>query len=50
MSTKTAPTLADIREARARLDGLARVTPVYSSETLSRRSGREVWLKAENLQ
>jgi threonine dehydratase len=26
------------------------VTPVYSSETFSRRSGREVWLKAENLQ
>ncbi len=44
------PTLADIQEARARLDGIARVTPVYSSETFSRLAGREVWLKAENLQ
>jgi threonine dehydratase len=26
------------------------VTPVYSSDTFSRRTGREVWLKAENLQ
>jgi threonine dehydratase len=26
------------------------VTPVYSSETIGRRSGRRVWLKAENLQ
>ena len=29
---------------------MARVTPVYRSETLSRLSGREVHLKAENLQ
>ena len=29
---------------------IARVTPVYGSETLSRLAGREVWLKAENLQ
>jgi threonine dehydratase len=43
-------TLADIEAARARLDGIARVTPVYGSETFSRRSGRTVWLKAENLQ
>jgi threonine dehydratase len=50
MATQTAPTLADIREARDRLDGVARVTPVYSSETLGRLSGRPVWLKAENLQ
>src|SRR6185437_12977700 len=33
-----------------RLDGVARITPVYSSETLSRMTGRTVWLKAENLQ
>jgi threonine dehydratase len=46
----TAPALADIEAARARLDGVARVTPVYRSETLSRACGREVWLKAENLQ
>jgi threonine dehydratase len=48
--TRTAPTLADIEAARARIAGLARVTPVYSSETLSRRAGRGVFLKAENLQ
>jgi threonine dehydratase len=46
----TAPEIADIEAARARLDGVARVTPVYRSETLSRTCGREVYLKAENLQ
>ena len=46
----TAPALADIEGARARLDGIARVTPVYRSETLSAICGREVQLKAENLQ
>jgi threonine dehydratase len=46
----TAPEIADIQAARARLDGVARVTPVYRSETLSRTCGREVHLKAENLQ
>jgi threonine dehydratase len=45
-----APGLAEIEAARARLDGVARATPVYSSETFSRLAGREVWLKAENLQ
>jgi threonine dehydratase len=50
MATKTAPSLNEIKEARARLEGVARVTPVYGSETLSRRVGREVVLKAENLQ
>ena len=50
MATGTAPTLADIEEARRRIDGIARVTPVYSSENLSRLAGRDVWLKAENLQ
>jgi threonine dehydratase len=50
MATRTAPTLADIRAARKRIRTLARVTPVYSSETLGRRSGRPVFLKAENLQ
>src|SRR5436309_7452009 len=47
---KTAPTLADIQEARWRLRGIAEQTPVYLSETFSRRCGREVRLKAENLQ
>lgn len=50
MATRTAPTLADIEQARARLDGIARVTPVFGSETFSRRAGRDVLLKAENLQ
>ncbi len=49
-TTETGPTLADIQEARGRLAGIARVTPVYSSETFSRTVGRDVWLKAENLQ
>jgi threonine dehydratase len=49
-TTETAPTLADIEEARRRLAGIARETPVYPSETFSRRAGRAVLLKAENLQ
>jgi threonine dehydratase len=51
MKTETAPpTLADIEEARKRLVGIARETPVYGSETFSRIAGRDVLLKAENLQ
>src|SRR5918912_1832618 len=50
MAVKTAPTLADIETARARLERVARVTAAYPSETFSRLCGREVWLKAENLQ
>jgi threonine dehydratase len=46
----TRPELADFEAARTRLEGVARVTPVYPSETLSRAVGREVQLKAENLQ
>ena len=41
---------AEIARARERLAGIARVTPVYGSETLSRLTGRPVHLKAENLQ
>jgi threonine dehydratase len=48
--TKSAPTLADIEAARERVAGHARETPVYGSATLSRRCGRDVLLKAENLQ
>ena len=44
------PTLAEIQAARARLDGVAQVTPIHYSETFSRRVGRTVLLKAENLQ
>jgi threonine dehydratase len=50
LAVETAPSLTDVQEARARLEGVARVTPVYGSETLSKRVGRPVWLKAENLQ
>jgi threonine dehydratase len=49
-ATETAPGLPEIEQARARLDGVARVTPVYRSDTLSLACGREVMLKAENLQ
>jgi threonine dehydratase len=47
---RIAPTLADIEEARQRLLGIAELTPIYLSESFSRRCGREVRLKAENLQ
>jgi threonine dehydratase len=47
---RTAPTLADVQDARRRLEGIAEETPIYLSETFSRRCGREVRLKAENLQ
>ena len=51
MATETTgPTLTEIEAARRGLDGIANVTPVYGSETLSRLAGREVVLKAENLQ
>ena len=50
MAIRIAPTLADIQEARERLRGIAEETPIYLSETFSRRVGREVRLKAENLQ
>jgi threonine dehydratase len=46
----TAPTIADIETAAARLAGVARETPVYPTETFSRLAGRPVLLKAENLQ
>jgi threonine dehydratase len=47
---RTVPTLAEVEEARSRLSRIATVTPIYPSETFSRRCGREVRLKAENLQ
>src|SRR3989440_12776280 len=50
VAVETAPTLTDVEEARARLEDVARVTPVYGSETLSKKVGRPVTLKAENLQ
>jgi threonine dehydratase len=50
LATTAEPTLRSIEAARSRLDGVVRVTPVYPSETFSRRAGRVVQLKAENLQ
>jgi threonine dehydratase len=50
MATRTGPGLPEIEAARERIDGIARVTPVYGSETFSQLAGREVFLKAENLQ
>ena len=44
------PDLSDIEAARDVLQGVARVTPMYRSETLGRLAGREVRLKAETLQ
>jgi threonine dehydratase len=49
-ATEIRPGLPEIEAARSRLEGVARVTPVYRSETLSRLVGRDVKLKAENLQ
>jgi threonine dehydratase len=45
-----APTLAEIEAARARIAAVVRETPVYGSETFSRMAGRQILLKAENLQ
>jgi threonine dehydratase len=50
MATLAAPGLPEIEQARGLLEGVARVTPVFPSETLSRLAGRPVRLKAENLQ
>ena len=50
MAIGTAPNLTDIEQAARGLEDVARITPVYRSETFSRLAGREVHLKAENLQ
>jgi len=43
-------TVEDVQEAAARLDGVARRTPVLTSEALDRAVGASVVLKCENLQ
>ncbi|GAA3920006.1 threonine ammonia-lyase [Actinoplanes auranticolor] len=43
-------TLGDVRDAAARLHGVAHRTPVLRSRTLDRLAGTEVHLKAENFQ
>jgi threonine dehydratase len=44
------PNLADIYQARQRISGLVRKTPLIASERLSRLLGTDVYLKLENLQ
>ncbi|KOX11125.1 threo-3-hydroxy-L-aspartate ammonia-lyase [Streptomyces sp. NRRL B-3648] len=41
---------ADVRDAAARLDGIAHRTPVLTSRTLNSLVGAEVFIKAENFQ
>lgn len=43
-------TLADVRDAAARLEGVAHRTPVLRSRTLDRLVGAETFLKCENFQ
>ena len=50
MTNQTAPTLADVQAAQARIGDRARLTPVFESERLSSDLGRKIVLKAENLQ
>ena len=49
-SATLALSLADIREARARLGDAVYRTPCARSETLSRQTGQNIFLKLENLQ
>lgn len=48
--TRLAISLDDVRDAAARLRGVANRTPVHTSRTLNALTGREVWLKCENFQ
>ena len=50
MSQVSRPTLEDVRAAARVIDGVARVSPAFRSETFTRRCGRPVMLKAETLQ
>jgi threo-3-hydroxy-L-aspartate ammonia-lyase len=50
MSTTESITFNDILAARERLRGVAHTTPVVTSRTLNELSGRQVFLKCENLQ
>ena len=50
MSSKPPITIEDVRDAAARLEGVAHRTPVLGSPALDARVGAEVLLKCENLQ
>ena len=44
------PGIAELEDARERLAGTSRTTPVYESHSIAGLTGRPVFLKAENLQ
>src|SRR5918997_6821034 len=50
MTTTLPVTLADVRDAAARIAGVAHRTPVVRSRTLDDLVGAEVFVKCENLQ
>ncbi len=50
MSTRSLPDLNDIRSAAERIKGVATRTPLVESPSLSKRFGREVYLKLECFQ
>ncbi|MFH8238022.1 threo-3-hydroxy-L-aspartate ammonia-lyase [Streptomyces sp. NPDC018321] len=50
MTTAPPVTFADVRDAAARLDGIAHRTPVLTSRTLDALVGAEVFVKCENFQ
>jgi threo-3-hydroxy-L-aspartate ammonia-lyase len=50
MAEVVLPAIGDVRDAAARIHGIAHRTPVFTSRTLDERCGAEVFLKCENLQ
>ncbi len=44
------PTFEDVQSAAARIDGVARRTPVLTSRLLDEEIGASIWFKAENFQ
>lgn len=50
VSIQEAISIEDVRQAQARLRGIAHRTAVISARTLDRQSGRRILLKCENLQ
>jgi threonine dehydratase len=50
LTTKTTPTIADIEAALGRTRDHVRVTPMFTSASIERETGRVCLLKAENLQ
>ncbi len=50
MTMDLKPTLTDFEEARKALAGLIHRTPMFTSRSLSEKTGLKVWLKGENFQ